>query len=105
MGSTDAGHINPRGQRVVRRVGKSPTLSGQYTYELECTHCGHRYGANGPDIDGAEAGCVRIVKVALPATRFELSDLALDFDAATLFSIGAVSTISARESSGWNLSV
>jgi hypothetical protein len=56
MASTDEGHVNPNNQRVVRRVGLSPTLEGQYTYELECGQCGHRYGANGPDIDGAGAG-------------------------------------------------
>lgn len=64
--STAIGHVNPQSQRVVRRVGPSPTLAGQSTYELEClrarsdgTTCGHRYGANGPDIDGAGAGTGR----------------------------------------------
>jgi len=63
MASTDIGHINPQGQRVIRRVGPSPTLPGQSTYELECTRigldgivCSERYGANGPDINGAGAG-------------------------------------------------
>lgn len=63
MASTDVGHVNPPNQRVVPRVGPSPTLPGQYTYELECLPVGsarkisgHRYGANGPDIDGAGAG-------------------------------------------------
>lgn len=66
MPSTDEGHINPQNQRVIRKVGPSPTLPGQHTYELEClrpglagTACGHRYGANGPDIDGAGAGSGR----------------------------------------------
>ena len=43
------------------------TLSGQYTYELECLRLdldgkmiGHRHGANGPDIDGAGAGAGRL---------------------------------------------
>ncbi len=56
----------PQNQRVIRRVGPSPSLPGQYTYELECmrpdskgTVCGYRYGANGPDIDGAGAGVGR----------------------------------------------
>jgi hypothetical protein len=56
VASTDVGHVNPRQQRVKRRVGPSPTLQGKYTYELECLHCGMLYGANGPDIDGAGAG-------------------------------------------------
>jgi hypothetical protein len=56
MPATDIGHINPRGQRVVRRVGPSPTVPGKYTYELECMNCGTCYGANGPDINGAGAG-------------------------------------------------
>lgn len=67
MASTDVGHVNPQEQRVVRRVGPSPTLAGQFTYELECLRldlagktCGHRYGANGPDIDGAGAGTGRL---------------------------------------------
>lgn len=66
MTATDIGHINPHSQRVIRRVGPSPTLPGKYTYELEClrtlpdgTVCGARYGANGPDIDGAGAGTGR----------------------------------------------
>jgi len=59
MPSTDPDHINPNQQRVVRSVGPSPTLDGQSTYELECLHCGHHYGANGPDINGAGAGIGR----------------------------------------------
>ena len=54
--STSPGHVNPRGQEVVRRVGKSPSWKGQYTYELACGDCGHHYGANGPDIDRANGG-------------------------------------------------
>lgn len=54
--STVIGHVNPQNQKVTRKVGASPTLHGQSTYELECLNCGHRYGANGPDIDGAGAG-------------------------------------------------
>lgn len=54
--STSPGHVNPRGQTVVRRVGKSPSWKGQYTYELACSDCGHHYGANGPDIDRADGG-------------------------------------------------
>ena len=67
MARTDVGHVNPQNQRVLRRVGPSPSLAGQYTYELECLRvdpdgktCGHRYGANGPDIDGAGAGTGRL---------------------------------------------
>jgi len=67
MAATDIGHLNPQKQRVIRRVGPSPTLQGKYTYELECERqhsdgsaCGHRYGANGPDIDGAGAGHGRL---------------------------------------------
>lgn len=54
--STSPGHVNPQGQTVVRRVGKSPSWKGQYTYELTCGDCGHHYGANGPDIDRANGG-------------------------------------------------
>lgn len=59
MASTDPGHINPQQQKVIRRVCPSPTVKGQYTYELECLDCGYRYGANGCDIDGAGAGIGR----------------------------------------------
>jgi hypothetical protein len=58
-GSTTPGHINQRGQRVIRRVGPSPNHRNQYTYELQCTHCDSRYGANGCDIDGANRGVGR----------------------------------------------
>lgn len=61
--STLIGHINPQRQKVIRRVGPSPQREGRYTFELEClrehddgTICGHRYGANDFDIDGAGAG-------------------------------------------------
>ena len=54
--STSPGHVNPQGQTVIRRVGKSPSWKGQYTYELACGDCGHHYGANGPDIDRADGG-------------------------------------------------
>lgn len=54
--STSPGHVNPQDQTVVRRVGKSPSWRGQYTYELACGDCGHHYGANGPDIDRANGG-------------------------------------------------
>jgi hypothetical protein len=62
-GSTTTGYLNPQNQRVIRRVGPSTSLRNQHVYELECERpdangklCGHRYGANGPDIDGAGAG-------------------------------------------------
>lgn len=61
--STVIGHVNPQRQRVVRKVGPSPAREGRYTFELQClrkrddgTVCGHRYGANDFDIDGAGAG-------------------------------------------------
>ena len=54
--ATSPGHVNPCGQTVVRRVGKSPSWKGQYTYELACGDCGHHYGANGPDINRANGG-------------------------------------------------
>ena len=57
--STEAGYVNRQRQRVIRRVGCSPSHPNQYTYELECTRCGTRYGANGCDIDGANAGAGR----------------------------------------------
>ncbi len=81
MTSTDTGHVNPQNQRVNRRVGPSPALDGQYTYELECLRprpdgatCGWRYGANGPDIEGAvqvPEGGVPAVRVVGPEIRFE----------------------------------
>lgn len=57
--STQAGYVNRRGQRVIRRVRRSPSHSNQYTYEMECTSCGTHYGANGCDIDGANSGAGR----------------------------------------------
>jgi hypothetical protein len=63
ISSTTLGHVNPQQQRVIRRVGPSNFFPGQYVYELECQRdrrgggiCGHRYGANGCDIDGAGGG-------------------------------------------------
>jgi len=58
-GSTEIGYTNPRGQIVIRRVGKSQTHGNQFCYELECKHCGHRYGTAGCDILGASAGAGR----------------------------------------------
>lgn len=57
--STVIGHVNPQRQKVVRKVGPSPSFDGQATYELECLKCGHRYGANGCDIEGAGGGTGR----------------------------------------------
>ncbi len=64
--STKTGHVNPQQQRVIRRVGPSTSLPHQNIYELECLRpkeggdpCGNRYGANGPDIDGAGTGTGR----------------------------------------------
>jgi hypothetical protein len=48
-GTTEPGYTNPHGQRVVRNTGEPGTDHMQYIYELECTHCGNRYGANGSD--------------------------------------------------------
>lgn len=56
MSCTDIGYINGRDQKVIRRVGPSPSHSNQYTYELECQICKHHYGANGCDICGAGSG-------------------------------------------------
>lgn len=33
VASTDAGHVDPQSQRVIRRVGPSPSFAGQYTYD------------------------------------------------------------------------
>lgn len=57
--STEIGYLNRQAQRVIRRVGASPSHPNQYTYELECSLCGTHYGANGCDIDGANAGAGR----------------------------------------------
>jgi hypothetical protein len=57
--STQAGYVNDRAQRVIGRVGRSPSHPNQYTYEMECTHCRTHYGANGCDVDGANAGAGR----------------------------------------------
>jgi hypothetical protein len=72
MGSTDVGHLNPQQQRVVRRVGPSSSFAGQYIYELQCDRllpggakCGHRYGANGCDINGAGGGSGRLCPLLL----------------------------------------
>jgi hypothetical protein len=60
MKSTEPGFTNERQQKVIRRVCRSPSHGNQYTYELECQICKHRYGANGCDIvcAGAGKGCV-----------------------------------------------
>lgn len=58
-GSTEIGYKNPRGQTVIRRLDRSQTHGNQFCYELECKHCGHRYGAAGCDILGASAGAGR----------------------------------------------
>jgi hypothetical protein len=57
--STQPGYLNQQQQRVIGRVGQSPSHPNQYTYEMECTICGTRYGANGCDIDGANQGAGR----------------------------------------------
>lgn len=57
--STEPGYVNKRNQKVIRRVGPSPSHKNQYTYELECQRCKLRYGANGFDIEGAGAGAGR----------------------------------------------
>ena len=57
--STQVGFENLNKQQVVRRVGPSPSHPNQYTYELECLHCGQHYGANGCDIAGAGSGAGR----------------------------------------------
>jgi hypothetical protein len=79
VASTTPGHINPQNQRVVRRVRPSESFPGQYVYELECQRprrsgvvCGHRYGANGCDIDGAGSGRGRQCPVCQDGAAGEL---------------------------------
>jgi hypothetical protein len=48
--STRSGFMNPNGQVVVRATGLAGTDRGQSVYELHCSHCDDRYGANGSDI-------------------------------------------------------
>jgi hypothetical protein len=57
--STQDGFKNLNWQKVVRRVGPSPSHPNPYTDELECLHCGQHYGANGCDIAGAASGAGR----------------------------------------------
>ena len=48
--TTDPGYKNKNGQIVVRKMSVKGTDHNAYVYELKCTNCGHRYGANGTDI-------------------------------------------------------
>ncbi len=48
--STQAAYENRNGQIVLRGTGLAGTDHGQYIYVLQCSHCGHQYGANGSDI-------------------------------------------------------
>jgi hypothetical protein len=48
-GTTTPGFVNPHRQEVIRNTGKVGTDHRQFVYELNCQHCGHRYGTNGSD--------------------------------------------------------
>ena len=57
--TTQTGYVSTQGHEVIRRVGRSPSHRNQFTYELRCSHCGTHFGANGCDIEGANAGAGR----------------------------------------------
>ena len=49
--TTRPGFTNPNGQVVMRDTGvQSPSFPGQRIYELRCSQCELRYGANGTDL-------------------------------------------------------
>lgn len=48
--TTDVGYTNRNGQRVERKTDLPGTDHNQLIYLLHCTHCLHKYGANGSDI-------------------------------------------------------
>ena len=43
------GDVNPKGQKLVRKTDSRGTDHNQYIWEIECSHCGTLYGANGSD--------------------------------------------------------
>ena len=47
---TVPGYRNRNGQTVIRRTDTPGNDHNQVVYELECSGCGQRYGANGSDI-------------------------------------------------------
>ena len=49
-GTTTPGYWNRNGQVVVKRTDRPGNDHNQRLYVLECSRCGHRYGANGSDI-------------------------------------------------------
>jgi Zn finger protein HypA/HybF involved in hydrogenase expression len=50
IGTTQPGYANRNGQVVIRNTGLPGTDHLQTVYQLECSNCGHVYGANGSDI-------------------------------------------------------
>ena len=49
-GTTTPGYWNRNGQVVVKRTDRPGNDHNQRLYVLECSRCGHRYGANGSDV-------------------------------------------------------
>lgn len=50
MGTTAPGYKNRNTQVVIRKTSLSGNDHNQRVYVLECSRCGHLYGANGSDI-------------------------------------------------------
>lgn len=48
--SVQIGLVNRNGQRCCGHRGVAGTDHGQVAYKVECTRCGHVYGANGSDM-------------------------------------------------------
>jgi hypothetical protein len=48
--SVQIGEVNRNGQRCCGHRGTSGTDHGQFAYKVECSYCGHVYGANGSDM-------------------------------------------------------
>jgi len=48
--SVQIGKVNDNGQRCCGHRGVLGSDFNQYAYKVECTHCGHVYGANGSDM-------------------------------------------------------
>ena len=50
MSSTDLGYVNRNQQRNNGKTNMPGTDNLQWSYDMECLHCGHKYYANGSDI-------------------------------------------------------
>ncbi len=75
-GTTEIGFVNANGQKVVRRTEDPGNAPNQWAYEVECQHCGHRYGVNGADIHDRKCPKHQDGKPGLPLEHSSLPSLA-----------------------------